>query len=795
MSTRKSDKDIHKQPTSKQIVSGLCNPDSSAKALELSKKLLGAITTAQSELITNADPRNLFDKLLNTLLSVTESEYGFIGEIYHDPDGSPFLKTHAITNIAWNEETLKFYEENASQGLEFRNLKTLFGSVIVTGKSIIANDPANDPRAGGLPKGHPPLNAFLGIPFFSGNEFVGMVGIANRPGGYDNFLVQFLQPFLSTCGTIIQAFRIDGKRIQAEKSLREREVWNQAVFNNVLDALITTNDKGIVRSFNPAAEKIFGYSAQEVVGRNVTMFMPEPYRSEHDNYIADYLRTGKRKVIGIGREVSGKRKDGVTFPAELSLTEMYMPEGRGFVGIIRDITERKRAEKTLGEMLLKLEKSNEDMLAILNQLRMGFVMINGEGIITFISRSCQSLLGKRDTDLIGADWQDANPFDHKDKARLLEMFSKNNNAEDNIHIQLMGPKDEFYQLEIEVHDDPRDPKAKILFIYNISELYELRKQLEEKAHFQNMIGKSEPMKRVFQQINELAKVDSTVLIQGETGTGKELVALALHQLSRRKSGSFIPVNCAGLTDSLIAGHLFGHKKGAFTGAIEDQVGVFESANGGTLFLDEIGDIPISVQVSMLRVLQEREIIRLGETRPKKVDVRLVCATNRNLKAAVENGTFRSDFLYRIRVAIISLPLLRERKGDIPLLINNFLKRCRASIGKKVQGVDNDTINILMNYHWPGNVRELQNCIESAVIRCRGTVLTPHDLPDELLGATSPASEIQPFVSPPKIMSKQKQRILDALSETEGNRSAAARLLGISRATLYRQMEKLNIQFS
>ena len=771
------------------------NPDSSAKALENSKRLLDAITTAQSELISNADPRKLFDKLLDALLSVTESEYGFIGEIYHDHDGSSFLKTHAITNISWNEETLKFYEENAPKGLEFRNLKTLFGSVIVTGKSVISNNPANDPRAGGLPKGHPPLNAFLGIPFFSGNEFIGMVGIANRPGGYDHFLVEFLQPFLATCGTIIQAFRIDRKRIQAEKSLRQREIWNQAVFNNVIDGLITTIDKGIIISINPAAEKIFGYPPEEVVDKNVSIFMPEPHRSEHDKYIANYLRTGKRKVIGIGREVLGRRKDGITFPAELSVTEMYMPEGRGFVGIIRDITERKRAEKKLGEMLLKLEKSNEDMLAILNRLRMGFVMINGEGIITFISRSCQSLLGKRDIDLIGAGWVDACPFDHKDKARLLEMFKKNSNAENNIHIQLVGPEKEFYQLEIEVHDDPRDPKAKILFIYDISELYELRKQLEEKAHFQNMIGKSEQIKRVFQQINELAKIDSTVLIQGETGTGKELVALALHELSRRKNKPFIPVNCAGLRDSLIASHLYGHKKGAFTGAIEDQKGVFESANGGTLFLDEIGDIPLSVQVSMLRVLQEREIIRVGETMPRKVDVRLVCATNRNLKAAVEDGTFRSDFLYRIRVAIISLPPLRERKGDIPLLVNHFLKRYRISIGKKVKEVDNDTMNILMDHSWPGNVRELQNCIESAVIRCRGNILTPNNLPDEISGEVSQASEIQPHVSSPKFLSKQQQRIIDALSETEGNRTAAARLLGISRATLYRQMEKLKIQFS
>jgi DNA-binding NtrC family response regulator len=295
------------------------------------------------------------------------------------------------------------------------------------------------------------------------------------------------------------------------------------------------------------------------------------------------------------------------------------------------------------------------------------------------------------------------------------------------------------------------------------------------------------MNLVFQQIQQLAKVDSSVLIEGETGTGKELVARAIHFSSRRKQKPFIAVNCAGLTDSILGSQLFGHKKGAFTGAIEDQQGVFEAAEGGALLLDEIGGVSPNVQASLLRVLQEREITRLGESKPKKIDVRVLVATHHNLSQDVLNGAFRADLLYRIRVARIQLPPLRERREDIPLLVASFLEHGCAMIGRSVHDVSSEAMGILMDYMWPGNVRELKSAIECALIRCDSPMMEANDLPPEILEASGLR------FSADSQETNEKTRLVSALQSVRGNREAAARLLGISRATLYRRLAELKSQ--
>jgi PAS domain S-box-containing protein len=328
--------------------------------------LLRAITQAQAYFITDANPRELFDELLSNLLILTKSEYGFIGEIQHRSSGVPYLKTHAITNIAWNEETRKFYEENAPNGFEFNNLNTLFGKVITTGEPVISNDPYHDPRRGGLPKDHPALNAFLGLPFYRGRRLIGMVGIANRPNGYDERILTYLQPFLTTCANIIEAYRVDEQRQKTENALRDSESRNSAILKTVIGGIIVINQECIVELCNPAAEKIFSYLASEVVGQNIKMLMPEPYHSEHDTYLNNYLTTGERKIIGIGREVVAKRKDGTPFPIELAVSEMKEGNDRKFVGRIIDITERKAAEQALIKAKEQAEESNRLKSEFLN---------------------------------------------------------------------------------------------------------------------------------------------------------------------------------------------------------------------------------------------------------------------------------------------------------------------------------------------------------------------------------------------------------------------------------------------
>ena len=319
-------------------------------ALKRQHALLSTISTAQSRFIRDADAKALFDKLLQDILSITDSEYGFIGEVLYR-NGNPYLKTFAISNIAWNTETQKFFEENSPAGLEFNNLETLFGTAITSGDVVIANDPAKDPHSGGLPPGHPALNAFLGVPFRRDEKAIGMFGIANRTGGYDQALVEFLAPITNTCTHIVEALKADRLRECAEAQLRERETRMSTIFENVVDGIITTNEQGIIESFNRAAEDMFGYAADEVIGSNVSTLTPTNHRVRHDKYIKDYINGRESRIMGAGREVMGVRKDGSIFPIDIAVTEMWVGNDRLFCSIMRDITERKKIERMKNEFI------------------------------------------------------------------------------------------------------------------------------------------------------------------------------------------------------------------------------------------------------------------------------------------------------------------------------------------------------------------------------------------------------------------------------------------------------------
>ena len=319
-------------------------------ALRHQHELLSAISTAQSRFIRDTDVMSLFDKLLLDILSVTDSEYGFIGEILYR-DNQPYLKTLAISNIAWDEESRKFYEEKAPSGLEFTNLDTLFGAAIKGKNTVIANEPASDSRSGGMPQGHPPLNAFLGVPFFRGDKVIGMYGIANRTQGYDQELVEFLAPITATCTQIVEALKTDRQRELTEEQLRERETRMRTIFENVVDGIITTNQRGIIESFNQAAEEMFGYTASEIVGKNVSILTPESHRARHDHYIEDYIEGRESRIMATGREVEGIRKDGTAFPIDIAITEMWIGEERYFCSIMRDITERKKVDRMKNEFV------------------------------------------------------------------------------------------------------------------------------------------------------------------------------------------------------------------------------------------------------------------------------------------------------------------------------------------------------------------------------------------------------------------------------------------------------------
>jgi len=321
---------------------------------------------------------------------------------------------------------------------------------------------------------------------------------------------------------------------------------------------------------------------------------------------------------------------------------------------------------------------------------------------------------------------------------------------------------------------------------------ELKRQVDKKYGLEEIIGESEPMKRLYEVIEQVAPTRATVLISGESGTGKELVAHALHRLSQRHSGPFVAVHCAALSPTLLESELFGHEKGAFTGAIDRRVGRFEVADGGTIFLDEIGDIDATVQVKILRVLGERSFERVGSTKPIQVDVRLVAATHRDLEKLVKEGKFREDLYYRLKVVEIKLPPLRERRADIPLLARAFIKEFSLENNKTVEDVAGDAQAVLMAYDWPGNVRELRSAIEHAVIWAKDGRITLKDLPPALQAAAGRA-DMQAMPTGMNLEQTEKAMMMRALESCGGNVSRAAQKLGISRRTLHRKIKKYELK--
>jgi two-component system, NtrC family, response regulator AtoC len=317
----------------------------------------------------------------------------------------------------------------------------------------------------------------------------------------------------------------------------------------------------------------------------------------------------------------------------------------------------------------------------------------------------------------------------------------------------------------------------------------LRDEIRKEHRFEDILAKSARMQEIFRTISKIAEYKTTVLVTGESGVGKELVARAIHRRSTRRGGQFVAVNCGAIPENLLESELFGHKKGAFTDAVQDRRGLFEEANTGTLFLDEIGELPLALQVKLLRVLEDEKIRRLGEARDTQVDVRIIAATHRDLQAETKAGRFREDLFYRLNVLPIHCPPLRERRDDIPLLIDHFVAKNNSRLGTSIRGLDTETRRLLYEYGWPGNVRELENTIERAMVLSEGEQIVAADLPERIREARDP---VQVQLASGELSVKKTTRIIEeilirrALTKTKGNRTRAAEVLEIShRALLYK----------
>jgi PAS domain S-box-containing protein len=586
------------------------------------------------------------------------------------------------------------------------------------------------------------------------------------------------------------------ERKRAEESLRESETRFRTFVDHAGDALFVYDlENQTVIDVNRQACESLGYTREELIGKTPFEFHPDSYQAEME-LVSERAAAGETVFDTHWH----RRKNGSTFPVEVHTTLVSYGGQRFLLTVARDITDRLRAEEAIRQSEKQLRDVIEGIPALAIAIRL-------DGSVEFINKRAQQYTGMSAEEGLGSGWQNA--FHPKDIDRYLEKrraaLASGNPFEDEVRIRCAATGEYRWFLSRAV--PLRDERGSIVRWYAVATDIEDRKRTEERLQhenvvlreeidkasmFEEVVGASPALQVVLSAVSKVAPTDSTVLLTGETGTGKELIARAIHRKSARSARAFITVNCAAIPESLIASELFGHEKGAFTGALQRRLGRFELAEGGTIFLDELGELPLETQVALLRVLQEREIQRVGGNQPIRVNVRVLAATNRDLQKAIAAGAFREDLFYRLNVFPIHIPPLRERKEDIPMLVEYFIDRFARGAGKKIRSIEKQALELLESYSWPGNIRELQNLIERSVIVCETDRLAIEESWLSL-GGSQPQGPAGSLAT--KINAQEKEFIEKALAETEGKvagASGAAAKLGISPSALEYKIRLLKI---
>jgi two-component system, NtrC family, response regulator HydG len=444
---------------------------------------------------------------------------------------------------------------------------------------------------------------------------------------------------------------------------------------------------------------------------------------------------------------------------------------------------------------------------VVNTIRDGLMIVDERGVIVSVNDALERITGYSRGELIGNDCTVLNcdiceKIRRNDDDKWCTLFMGGQvKARQCVIVRKDGTLVHALKNACLLRDDHGDVMGAVETVTDITELIEkenqlaaYERQLRSDDGFCGIIGSSPVMRQMFELIANAAHSDAPVIILGESGTGKELAAHAIHDIGDRAGGPFVKVNCAAFTESLLESELFGHVKGAYTGAYRGRAGRFENADGGDIFLDEIGDLPLSTQVKLLRVLEEKIIERVGDATPIPVDVRIITATNRNLPDLIARGTFREDLFFRINVIPIHMPALRTRQEDIPLLADAFFHKISLKNRKQIKGISNGAMACLMNHHWPGNVRELKSAFEYAFVTCQESMIQPHHLPPGIYGAATQ----QPAEPARKTFNREEIKrieLIEALEAAEGNQSRAAELLGVSRVTVWNRMRRFGVQYA
>jgi PAS domain S-box-containing protein len=491
------------------------------------------------------------------------------------------------------------------------------------------------------------------------------------------------------------------------------------------------------------------------------------------------------------------KKDKSSIPLCLNVAPLNDAEGNviGIIENFRPMSEAIKAIESLEKSNVLLAQEKNKIASIINSLADGVFTVDRDLRIISLNKGMEILTGLKESDVIGLACREILHADNCTGNCPFLYTLKNGYGLANVMERIEGKDGNVIPVLISTAflKDGAQDIGLIATVRDASEIEKLKKEINDRYNFSNIIGKSVPIQQIFELIETLGDTDCTVLIEGESGTGKELVARAIHHESARRNKPFVKVNCSAIVEGLFESELFGHVKGAFTGAIKDKIGKFELADGGTIFLDEIGEMPTALQSKLLRVIQDKEFEKVGDTKTLKVDVRVIAATNRNLKDEIKTNNFREDLYYRLCIVPIKMPPLRERKEDIPLLVNHFVEKCSLKIPnkQKIIEVTATALSSLMDHDWPGNIRELENAIEHAYIRSKTNRIDNDALPNSITGNN--LKEIPANISG-KIEGEEmeKLQIKALLEKYSGNKTRIAKDLGLSRTTLWRRFKKHNL---